>query len=198
VTLPAEELKCGVAEIIKHALIGDADLLAALEAGAGEFLLWQGVEGATWIARALRVKVQIVEQDPYERGRRAVLNLGHTVGHALESLTGFRLRHGEAVSIGMTAAARIAARLGLADPVLAERLEGVLVAWGLPTRCPRYDVTAICQALAHDKKKQNRKLRWVLPRGIGQVEIVEDVPLDVVKSVLRWMGATDGARTRGN
>jgi len=194
-TLPPEELRCGVAEVVKHALIGDADLIAALETGAGNLLLWQGVQGAAWIARALRVKIQIVEQDPFEQGRRAVLNLGHTVGHALETLSGFRLRHGEAVSIGMVAAARIAVELGLADPLLVDRLEAVLVAWGLPVRCPPFDTAAICQALAHDKKRQYRKLRWVLPRGIGRVEIAEDVPLHLVESVLQRMGASNRAET---
>ncbi|MBM4432015.1 MAG: 3-dehydroquinate synthase, partial [Chloroflexi bacterium] len=190
-TLPPEELRCGVAEAIKQAVIGDAGLFVALEKAAGDLSLWQGEEGAGWIARALRVKVQIVEEDPFEQGRRMVLNLGHTVGHVLERLSAFRLRHGEAVSIGMAAAARIAMELGLADPALADRLEAVLLAWGLPVRCPPFASWAICQALAYDKKRQQRTLRWVLPRSIGQVEVVEDVPLYVVESALCRLGARD-------
>ena len=139
----------------------------------------------------------MVEEDPFEGGRRAVLNLGHTVGHALERLSGFTLRHGEAVGIGMVAAARIAAGLGRADPALAGRIAEVLSAWGLPVRCPRFDklsaqhfdADTIWEAMAHDKKRRGRALRWVLPRAIGQVEITEDVPRDIVLAVLRDLGA---------
>ena len=142
-----------------------------------------------WITRALRVKIEIVEEDPFEQGCRAVLNLGHTAGHALEKLSGFALRHGEAVSIGMVAAARMAVELGRADPALAGRIEAALAAWGLPVRCPPFDTGVIWEAMAHDKKRRGRTLRWVLPRAIGEVEIAEDVPQEKVKSVLRDLGA---------
>jgi 3-dehydroquinate synthetase len=99
------------------------------------------------------------------------------------------MRHGEAVSIGMVAAARIAVELGLAEPALAGRIASALAAWDLPVVCPPLDVGAIWDALAHDKKRQGRGLRWVLPRAIGEVAIREDVPAGVVKSVLREMGA---------
>ena len=118
-----------------------------------------------------------------------MLNLGHTVGHALERLSDFGLRHGEAVGIGMAAAARIAVELGRAAPALAERIEGALTAWGLPVHCPPFDVDAIWDALAHDKKRRGQSLRWVLPRTIGEVEIVEDVPPHVVRAVLYNIGA---------
>jgi 3-dehydroquinate synthetase len=137
----------------------------------------------------LRVKIRVVEEDPFEGGRRAVLNLGHTVGHALEKLSDFSLRHGEAVGIGMIAAAHIAAELGYAAPSLAERIGSTLGTWGLPMDCPPYDVDAIWEAMAHDKKRRGRKLRWVLPHAIGRVEITEDVPQQVVRSVLGKMGA---------
>jgi len=186
-TLPAEETRAGMAEVIKHAVIGAPDLFAELEAPN-----LQSPTSTTQLTRALRVKVAIVEEDPYERGRRAVLNLGHTVGHALERLSGFSLRHGEAVGIGMAAAARIAVELGRADPSLADRIEAVLAVWGLPVRCLPFDTDAICKAMAHDKKKRGKMLRWVLPRKIGQVEIVEDVPPDVIESVLSDLGAKGG------
>jgi 3-dehydroquinate synthetase len=142
-----------------------------------------------WIVRGLRVKIGIVEQDPYEGGRRAVLNLGHTVGHGLERLSGYSLRHGEAVGIGMVAAARIAAELSWAGRSLAERIESLLAAWGLPVRCPPFDVTAIWEAMSHDKKQRGGTLRWVLPRAVGDVAITADVPPMVVRSVLRDLGA---------
>jgi len=91
----------------------------------------------------------------------------------------------------MVAAAQIAAELGRAAPSLADRIEGVLAAWGSPTHCPPYHVDAIWEAMAHDKKRRGRNLRWVLPRAIGKVEITEDVPRPVVRSVLCNMGAKD-------
>jgi len=188
-TLPVEELRSGLAEVIKHGVIGAPDLFNELRGGEGRLSTWWELSGAARIARAVLVKINIVEEDPFERGRRAVLNLGHTTGHALERLSDFTLRHGEAVAIGMAAAARIAERLGRASPGLADCIEGVLLSWGLPVRCPAFDVDAIWQAMAHDKKRRGHTLRWVLPLDIGTVEIAEDVPADVVRAVLRSMGA---------
>ncbi len=184
-TLPQQECRSGMAEVIKHAVIDAPDLFVEL----------QGQNSPTWLSpsqlvRALRVKIAIVEQDPFETGRRAALNLGHSVGHALEKLSGFELRHGEAVSVGMVAAAWIAVGLGRADPSLATRIESALAAWGLPLRCPPFQAGAIWTAMAHDKKRRGRGLRWVLPRAIGQVDIVEDVPQKVVLDVLRNLGAS--------
>jgi 3-dehydroquinate synthase len=189
-TLLIDEMRCGLAELLKHAIIDDPGLFFQLEAEPGDPSTWGGDRRSAWIARSLGVKIRIVEQDPFEQGRRAVLNLGHTVGHALEKLSDLRLRHGEAVSIGMVAAARISAELGWADPSLSQRIAAVLDAWGLPVRCPPFDVDAICQTLAYDKKKRMGELRWVLPRGIGQVEMAEDVPSHIIASVLNCMGAT--------
>jgi 3-dehydroquinate synthetase len=137
----------------------------------------------------LRVKIAIVEEDPFEEGRRAVLNLGHTVGHALEQLSEFSIRHGEAVAIGMVAAARISERLGRTTTEVAASIEHVISKWGLPVRCPPYRVDAILGAMAHDKKRQGRVLRWVLPHAIGKVEIAHDVEPAVVREVLRGMDA---------
>jgi shikimate kinase/3-dehydroquinate synthase len=188
-TLPAEEMRSGVAEVIKHGLIGAPDLFAELEVAAGAVSSWWEERGAARIAQALRAKIAVVEEDPWEEGRRAVLNLGHTVGHALEKLSSFELRHGEAVGIGMLAAARIAAELGRADPALATRIENLLAAWSLPTRCPPFGPAQIWSALAHDKKRRGGRLRWVLPSAVGEVQIADDVPPDVVDAVLQSMGA---------
>lgn len=188
-TLPAEEIRSGVVEIVKHGVIGAPDLFAELERKAGLLSWWWRGDGGTSIARALGVKIGVVEQDPFERGRRAVLNLGHTVGHGLERLSGFSLRHGEAVAIGLVAAARIALRMGRAEPSLASRIESVLSAWGLSVRCPPLDIDALWEVMAYDKKRKGRTLRWVLPHAIGQVEIAEHVPPDVVRSVLCDLGA---------
>lgn len=188
-TLPAEEIRSGLAEVIKHGVIGDPNLLAELAAGDCTLSSWWEKRGTARIARALRVKIDAVEEDPFEDGRRAVLNLGHTVGHALERLSDFSMRHGEAVSIGMVAAARIGSELSRAAPSLADRIEAVLVDWGLPVLCPPFEADAIWEAMAHDKKRRGRALRWVLPSAVGEVEIVEGVPPGVVKSILHNMGA---------
>ena len=185
-TLQVQELRSGLAEMIKHGVIGDPKLFAELESGQGDN---EAGRLAERIARALRVKMAVVEEDPFEEGRRAVLNLGHTVGHALEQLSHYVLRHGEAVSIGLVAAARIAVELGRAETALPDRLERVLSRHGLPVRCPPLEADVILAAMAHDKKKQGRALRWVLPRAIGDVEITADVPPQVVRSVLCGMGA---------
>ena len=208
-TLEQAEVRSGMAEVIKHGIIGAPDLFAELEAAlpSSESRPGTGSNATSWgrhdgtamlssaqIARALQVKIEIVEQDPYERGQRAVLNLGHTVGHAVEKLSGFELRHGEAVSIGLIAAARIAAELGRAEHRLADRIERVLAGWGLPVRTAqrhvRYAAEEIWQAMAHDKKRRGDTLRWILPLAIGRVTIAEDVPTHRVLSVLRGMGAS--------
>ncbi len=189
-TLPKEETVSGLAEVLKHALLGDAALfheLEALSSGPSGFRLPDSL--CSLVSQALQVKIFIVEEDPFEQGRRAVLNLGHTIGHALETLSGYVLRHGEAVSIGMAAAVRLAVALGRADPVLINRVEGLLSSLGLPVRCPPHSVDAIWEALAHDKKKRNRRLYWVLPRIVGVVDIVQDLSPELVYQVLRDLGA---------
>jgi 3-dehydroquinate synthase len=202
-TLPAEELRCGMAELIKHGVIADLALFAELESVSQRIsesltsnfqfptsnLQLPTSNFQSLISQSLRVKIAVVEEDPFETGRRAVLNLGHTTGHALEKLSDYALRHGEAVSIGMVAAAHIAVALGKADAALPRRIAAALAARGLPVRCPPFAAEDIWAALAHDKKRQGRGLRWVLPRAIGEVEITEDVPPEIVKSVLHALGA---------
>jgi shikimate kinase/3-dehydroquinate synthase len=201
-TLPAAEVRSGMAEVIKHAILADPDLFAELEPGPSnlqspipnpQYLL-----SNAHLARTLQVKIDVVERDPFEGHRRAVLNLGHTAGHALEQLSGYTLRHGEAVSIGIVVAAHIAAGLGRAEPALAARIEAALSAWGLPVRCPPFAVDAMWAAMAHDKKRRGRSLRWVLPLAIGQVEIAGDVLPEVVRAVLSGLGASEDERRRTN
>jgi 3-dehydroquinate synthase len=186
-TLPQAEIASGMAELIKHGVLVDVDLFVELERlstmaaseSASVHTPW-----ARWIARSLQVKIDVVEQDPFERGLRAVLNLGHTTAHALEQLSGFTLRHGEAVSIGMVVAARIAVDLSLAPESLPDRIAALLAAYGLPTACPPYDPDAIWEAMHRDKKKRGKTLRWVLPRQISEVTIDEDVPREAVLNAL--------------
>lgn len=185
-TLPAAEVRSGMAEVLKHGILADPELFASLKGGAVGPSPPLTVDQ---LARALRVKIDVVEQDPLEEGWRAVLNLGHTVGHALERLSRFSLRHGEGVSIGLVAAAGIAVRLGLASQATSDAITAALSAWGLPTRCPAYPTGEIWEAMTHDKKRKGQNLRWILPVDIGQMTLVDRVPRETVERVLCEMGA---------
>ena len=167
-SLPDAELRCGFAEAIKHGIIGDAGLLESFEEMPA-----CSVEACTdlCVARAMAVKVAVIQDDPYERGVRASLNLGHTLGHAIEAASGFALRHGEAVAVGMVLEARLAERLGLAtEPGLAERLTRLLARFGLPTTLPAgLDQDEILRALRLDKKNEGGQVRFALPLRVGEV-----------------------------
>jgi len=188
-TLSDEELRSGMAEAIKHGIIGDEELFEEFSRDVVDRSFWTTEQAGERIARVVQVKRTVIEEDPFETGRRAVLNLGHTVGHALERLSGYALRHGEAVSIGMIAAARLAWHCGLATEGLGRQIEKTLERHGLPIECPPYAVADIVAAMGHDKKRQDGKLRWVLPRAIGDVVVRDDVPSDLVQDMLIEMGA---------
>ncbi|MEA3239339.1 MAG: 3-dehydroquinate synthase [Candidatus Bipolaricaulota bacterium] len=179
-TLPIEELRNGAAEAIKHGVISDPALFDHLKDGPVSFT-------PRLIGRILKVKVRIVAQDPYERGRREILNLGHTVGHAIERASRFSVPHGPAVAIGLVAAARIAVRLSRADHELVRQLESALTAWGLPIKLPDLPIDKILGAMTHDKKRKNGQTRFVLPRKIGKVEVTESVSAEMIQSVLQRM-----------
>lgn len=184
-TLDEAEMRSGWAEVIKAGMIGSPSLFEHLEErGDKPLLSILRHSSVQVIAEAIRVKVAIVEEDPYESGRRAVLNLGHTFGHALEVLSGFTLRHGEAVSIGMVAATRTAVALGLCDEAVEGRLPALLQRFGLPTRYEGYEPREVWKAMATDKKRRGEKLRFVLPRAIGQVVVTDKVPKAMVLEVL--------------
>lgn len=169
-TLPEAELRSGLAEVVKHALIADAGLFALCEAG------WDVVQAnlEAVIRRAVAVKVKIIQEDPLEHGVRAHLNLGHTVGHAIEAASGFRLRHGEAVAIGMVAEARLAEQQGLAqEQGLSQRIAACLQGLGLPTEVPSgLDEAVMQRAMNLDKKRADGKVRFALPVALGKVVVV--------------------------
>ena len=188
-TLPIPEMRSGLAEVIKHGLIADPGLFNLLEKNPGRWeIFWEEPGAAGLIARAVRVKKEIVEEDPYECGRRAVLNLGHTLGHALETVSAYRMRHGEGVSIGMAAAARISAKMGCCTPALVDRLESLLENWGLPVRFENLPLEEIYQAMRHDKKKQGKMQRWILPHDLGDVRIYDEIPDEVLINTLKEIG----------
>lgn len=175
-TLDPAEYRAGLAEVVKHGLIAAPDLFAALQSGDYDL---------TWLLfEAIMVKVRVVEEDPFEQGRRAVLNLGHTFGHAFEQLSNFELRHGEGVAMGLVCAADLAADLGYAEPALKTEIITLLQALELPTQHPGYAPEAIQQAMMTDKKKVAGQLRFILPRAIGDVDVFRDVPPAAVRNVL--------------
>jgi 3-dehydroquinate synthase len=176
-TLPEAELRSGLAEVIKHGLIADADLWAMLAARPC-------YSGINQLERAIRVKAAVVSEDPHERGRRAILNVGHTLGHALESASGFRLRHGEAIAVGLVGEARLAARLGVCPPGLPAAVERVVDAAGLPVCAPGLDRAAVWAAMRNDKKKTGGRVRFALPTRIGAAEWGIDIPDEAIDQVL--------------
>ncbi|MBR4653265.1 MAG: 3-dehydroquinate synthase [Kiritimatiellae bacterium] len=181
-TLPAGEWRCGLAEMVKHALIGDADL-------ATHFDFFDGLrplaDDATWddfadlaglaafVSRALAVKVHIVREDPREKGIRAKLNLGHTVGHAVETLTDYRVRHGEAVAIGTVEEARLAVRLGHASADWPDKVAALFAGVGLPTTLPDgLSFDSLREVMRRDKKRSGNTVRFALPCAPGDVVLV--------------------------
>jgi shikimate kinase / 3-dehydroquinate synthase len=168
VTLPEAELRSGMAEVVKAAVIGDPLLFDICSYG------WDSVR-ADWgevVRRAMAVKVKVIQDDPYENSQRASLNFGHTFGHAVEIVSGFDLRHGEAVSIGMIAEARVAEEVGIADPGLAEALAATLTKLGLPVTLPAsLNRPALYQAMSYDKKRADGKNLFALPVRIGEVQV---------------------------
>jgi shikimate kinase/3-dehydroquinate synthase len=172
-SLPPARRRDGMAESIKAAIVGDADLWRLI-ADRGKAALRDDEEGRyAIIERAARVKLAIVRRDPFETGERRQLNLGHTLAHALEIESGFRLAHGAAVGLGLRAAATLAASRG-GDASLAPALDDLLAALGFGLR-RHFDPAAVRRALETDKKRTAGRQRWLLPVGVGQVVEADDV-----------------------
>jgi len=186
-TLREEEFHSGMAEVVKHGIIGDPGLFEQLERDPASSPVPERGR-RSWIVRAMQVKIDIVARDPLERGERGKLNLGHTFGHAFELLSDYSMQHGDAVAIGMACAARLAVGEGICDARTADRIEGILRSMKLPTRVPRSMGTeAIINAMATDKKRIASRQRFVLPRTIGDVGIFDAVPEGSIRSMLDAM-----------
>ncbi len=177
-TLPEREIRMGMAELIKHAVIGDPELFEALERSDKA----SGLDAAL-IARSANVKVRVVEADPFESGPREVLNLGHTVGHAVEKCSEYTVGHGEAVSVGLVAAARISEKMGLCESTVPDRLESLLCRTGLPVRHSA-NPDDLIDVMAADKKAVEGRVRFVLIKSIGQVEYGIEVSPNLLGQVL--------------
>ncbi|GAB4505364.1 MAG: hypothetical protein Fur0043_23590 [Anaerolineales bacterium] len=167
-TLPERELRAGLAEVVKHSVIADPQLFDLCSRG------WEAVTARLpeVVRRAMSVKVRIIEEDPYERGGRAALNFGHTVGHAVELVSQFRLLHGEAVAVGMVAEARLAERLTVAGPGVSEAVRGTLAGLGLPVEIPKHLPRArLLRAMRVDKKMAAGVVRFALPVKVGEMKV---------------------------
>jgi 3-dehydroquinate synthase len=176
-TLPDREYRAGLAEVVKYGVIQDERFFEYLEQHVEQIKARQSDVLQAIIARCCRLKADVVEGDEREEsGLRAILNYGHTFCHALETVTGYnQFLHGEAVSIGMLCASRLAERLGRITPRETERQQSLLMALGLPVTMPDVDRDALIDAMAHDKKVEHGQLRFVLPGRIGSVELVGNV-----------------------
>jgi 3-dehydroquinate synthase len=190
-SLPKRELLAGYAEVAKYGALGDAEFFAWLEANAANALKGDAAALTKIVAHSCKMKADIVARDERETGDRALLNLGHTFGHALEAATGFsdRLLHGEGVAVGMALAFRLSAQLGLAPAADAERIEHHLRAVGLPISIsdipgPRPTAGTLMRHMMHDKKAKAGKLTFILVKGIGRAFVTDDVPMDAVQNLL--------------
>ena len=183
-TLPQKEVTNGLAEVIKYAVIEDNGLFTYLESNLDGIKSLDNRVLEEVVFRSARIKAGVVEKDEKDLGLRNVLNYGHTIGHAIESASDFKLGHGQAVAIGMLAAARISNRLGIFDKNELLRLGGVIKSAGLPTEVPDLELEKIIQAIKHDKKILRGRIRFVLPKAIGSVFITDQVSLSLIQEIL--------------
>jgi 3-dehydroquinate synthase len=185
-TLPVNEFKAGLAEVVKYGVIEDPDFFEFLENNSAAILAQDPQCLQRIVQTSCTVKGQVVEKDETESNHRMILNYGHTIGHAVEALTHYTdFLHGEAVSIGMVYAARLSRNLGKCDPGVPDRIQALLEKLGLPTALPKLDADAIVESMTHDKKAVQKKIRFVLVTQIGKVEIVDDIPPNELKKVLQ-------------
>jgi 3-dehydroquinate synthetase len=183
-TLPEDDTRSGLAEMIKAALIGDADLFSSMENGPP----WIS---RSWIQRAIQVKLSIVDEDPKERGSRAALNLGHTFAHALEASSGYRLSHGQAVSVGLVGATRLAMALDRCQADLLDRVQHVLHRFGLPVSYAGLDTERILDSMKMDKKRKGGRSRFVIPVRPGQIETDIEAPEALIREIVDGLRETE-------
>ena len=187
-TLPEREFRAGMAEVIKYGVIGDSELLADLEACGAQLASLTSLSAELLqriLVRSAAAKAKVVAADEHEGGLRAILNYGHTLGHVVETLCGYgTYLHGEAVGLGMLAAGEISLAMGLWSASDQARQRAVISAAGLPLVWPALDPNAVLACLQGDKKVREGQVRFVLPTGIGRVEIRSDVSEATIRSAL--------------
>jgi 3-dehydroquinate synthase len=183
-TLPPRELRSGLAECVKHDVIRDADGFASLEENIPRALALDLPYLTDLIAHNVAIKARVVAADPFERGERAHLNFGHTFGHAIESVSQYQYAHGEAISLGICAAAHAAVQLGMIDAPTRARIVALLDRAQLPTTGLTLPIADVVESMYFDKKVTSGRLRFVLPTRIGAVTIRDDVPREVVEKAV--------------
>ncbi len=185
-TLPGREIRAGLAEVVKYGVIADRGFFGWLEEKLDIVTALDPAAMEKVVAESCRIKAAVVQQDETEQGIRAILNFGHTVGHAVEALTGYKTyRHGEAVAAGMAVEAKIAVRMGLMDRREEDRLVSLLVRAGLPVEVPPgLDREELLRSMRRDKKVISSRLTMVLPSAMGRVEIIRDVDEKLILSCL--------------
>ncbi|HUK62232.1 MAG TPA: 3-dehydroquinate synthase [Dongiaceae bacterium] len=189
-TLPARHRRAGLAEVVKMGFACDAALFRFCERHAAALAAGRPVALAAAITRSLRVKTRVVTRDERDRGPRSALNFGHTLAHAYETARGYRgVLHGEAVAVGMCAAARLSVRIAGLDPGAWRRLERLLATLGLPRRLDRVRATALEHAMRHDKKRGTRDTRWVLTPRMGHASVPQPITTRLVRATLLDVGA---------
>ncbi|MBT7681468.1 MAG: 3-dehydroquinate synthase [Nitrospina sp.] len=175
-TLPSNEYRAGLAEIVKYGVISDAKLFEFLETQYKEILNLDQQCLSYIIETSCAIKAEVVEKDEWESHYRMILNFGHTLGHAIESLTNYsRFIHGEAVAIGMVRAAALSQSMGKCSEDVPRRLEALLKNLGLPVEMPELDSSAVIESLYHDKKTMDHKIKFILVKEIGSIEIVDQI-----------------------
>jgi 3-dehydroquinate synthase len=183
-TLPPRELRGGLAECIKHDCIRDAEGFARLENQIVRALALDMDYLTELVAHNVAIKARVVEADPFEGGKRAHLNFGHTFGHAIETVSQYQYSHGESVALGMTAAAYLSRKLALIDEASRRRIITVIEAAGLPTRGMKLDPAAVAETMVFDKKVKGGRVRFILLDRIGHAVIRDDVPPELVREVV--------------
>ncbi len=197
-TLPRRQFVEGWAEVIKLGVALDADYFTFLEECADVLLQMEPASLCAAIVRAVAIKAAIVERDEGEQGERALLNYGHTLGHAIEQVTGYtHWLHGEAVSIGMAFAARLGYRIGVTPAELIERQDALLERMGLPARADDLPLNRLFDAMTLDKKARDGAMRWVIPTALGQSALIA-IPTEDVRAALLDFGATDAPASDGS
>ncbi|MBI5788308.1 MAG: 3-dehydroquinate synthase [Candidatus Schekmanbacteria bacterium] len=185
-SLPQAEMRAGLAEVVKYGVIADSELFAFLEQNYHAILQYDLEALHHIVRRSYQIKAQMVEQDERDtKGIRALLNFGHTFGHAIETATNYaRYRHGEAVAIGMICAAQLAEELGMFSQGETQRLEALMAKIGLPAKIQGADLAQIMQAMTHDKKFVNKKNRFILPVKIGEAAVKEGIDETLIKKIV--------------
>jgi 3-dehydroquinate synthase len=182
-TLPPVELTSGLSEVIKYAIIKDKDFFTYLEEHLESIRALDEKSLEYIVAVSARIKAEVVEKDEKDLGLRNILNFGHTLGHAIESVSDFKISHGQAVAMGMMVASGIANEIGVLENTCVVRIRKLLKRAGLMTKVPKLDLNQVLESAMHDKKVTGGKIRFVLPRGIGEVYITDEVNIKVVEKV---------------